>query len=1109
MKTKILLIILAVNVLSVYTQNTIESGTLRAASNSYVPNSVEIDKYNKEVGEIPFTSAVTQTGAMTYTIPIEIYPGIKDMHPQLALSYNHLSGNGLLGVGWNLSGLSSISRTSNNLYYNNLVQPVNLTTSDAFVLDGMRLIKVDESTNQIKYESEQGNIKVTAFLNGNIVKYFEVYYPTGRKGVYGYTSNAANKLQYPLTSLTDLYGNLITYAYTEQSNHYLLTNIIYYNRQIDFQYESRPDNISFYSAGLNMLENKRLKNIICRYSSSILRTYSLTYETQKNSSVLTQIDCSASGRFLNPLKFYYGTNNNATNYLTSSTSLPSPYYRDTKSENMIVKVGKFDRSEDVDALIVYPRKSPYVLLPAPITGQANQKYRNGYDDISTEKIFLYTGMNTSPATSNPALTIGEGFIDMLSADVDGQYGDEVIKINDIISGSAYSLQQLSGTYTGLKKSDWGENRQLLLGELNGDGKPDFLLSPPYTNSSDHSWKVFYSKGNGDFNTTFFQSANNEVNNDYATQFMLQDVNGDGLTDLIKYFSNNIYTYLVKDDNKPSLNYENVVTVTSNSILAPVDINNYNYFGKLLSLKDGTVTKYGFPRNDTQEKLLTGIVSSLGIVQKIFYQTLDDRYTKLTENEQYIYTQGSTSGINYPNVIFNGHIFVPGLVEQYFKGQKNESLSYTYTGGVVHKQGLGFRGFRKVTTYDNIRRREAVQEYEPLRFGIMASENTPVSTNTYYTSVDIGTDKRVKIRPSGLDQYDKLTGVTVSTSFNSYDSYGNPTSIYVDYGDGVREETSFMYYNNANESAYLLGFLRDKIKTTIRNGITYQEQVYISSHDNKGSPIERKNYINNNQVSLETFGYDYRGFCTQKSVKSYTSANTLTTWFEYNSYGQLAKETNPLNMVTTYIYNDLGRLSAAKDHRDRQTNYGYNNFGRLWTVSYPDGTSETSSYTWDIPETNGLYCVTTSATGKPTGKTYYDALGRETRSSVVQFNGTESHTQKQYDTYGRLQKMSLPFTGSSASFWNTYNYCSDNSDRLQSIVEASGRRTSYSYSETNVTETKDGMETTRKYDNSGHLKEVNDPGGTVTYNLRPDGQPSSVVAPGNIITSFEYDNYARK
>ena len=39
--------------------------------------------------------------------------------------------------------------------------------------------------------------------------------------------------------------------------------------------------------------------------------------------------------------------------------------------------------------------------------------------------------------------------------------------------------------------------------------------------------------------------------------------------------------------------------------------------------------------------------------------------------------------------------------------------------------------------------------------------------------------------------------------------------------------------------------------------------------------------------------------------------------------------------------------------------------------------------------------------------------------------------------------------------------------------------------------------------------VIDPTGTITYTLRPDGQPSSIEAPGNITTGFGYDSYGRQ
>ena len=143
-----------------------------------------------EVGQIDITSGVSPTGARTYTVPISAYKGIRGFNPELSFVYNSQQGNGLLGIGWSLSGLSVICRTVQTPYYDGKIAPIAFNREDVFMLDGMRLVKVDSVT----YLSERGYIRVKANYAGNSLQYFDVAFPNGRTAIFGYKTNTNNNL---------------------------------------------------------------------------------------------------------------------------------------------------------------------------------------------------------------------------------------------------------------------------------------------------------------------------------------------------------------------------------------------------------------------------------------------------------------------------------------------------------------------------------------------------------------------------------------------------------------------------------------------------------------------------------------------------------------------------------------------------------------------------------------------------------------------------------------------------------------------------------------------------------------------------------------------------
>jgi hypothetical protein len=76
--------------------------------------------------------AVTESGAATLSLPIQVPRGSGGMEPLLSLGYSSGGGNGLLGLGWSLSGISAITRCPKWIEPNNEVGEVNFTTSDRF-----------------------------------------------------------------------------------------------------------------------------------------------------------------------------------------------------------------------------------------------------------------------------------------------------------------------------------------------------------------------------------------------------------------------------------------------------------------------------------------------------------------------------------------------------------------------------------------------------------------------------------------------------------------------------------------------------------------------------------------------------------------------------------------------------------------------------------------------------------------------------------------------------------------------------------------------------------------------------------------------------------------
>ncbi|MBQ3636703.1 MAG: VCBS repeat-containing protein [Bacteroidales bacterium] len=465
----------------------------KVQSQSNTIPTVTINK-SKAVGEIALASGVSQTGAKTYSVSIQVPSGMNGFQPRLSLEYNSQAGNSVVGVGWNISGLSSITRSSKSIYYDGKTAPVSMSEEDAFFLNGTRLIRLSKSSNVIEYEAEQGNVRARGYYQNHVLRSFEVFYPDGSKGTFGGPDNDVNRLVYPLMTLNDVCGNVITYSYNSTDNQYTISRISYNGSTIDFSYtDKRPDKLPVYRAGVKVVNSQLLKTISIRSGGSLLRTYSLQHTSQSDKSLLSQIDLSANGKSLNPLRFSYGNGDSSYTFSTSTTQLLD-WYSSTDPNMVKVVRGRFGWNYNAEGLIVLPNKNPYMreTRRAKINRHSRNRINNLYS--GTEKIFLYADLQADLAAPIPNLTTGAGFIDILCADIDGVHEDRIVKINNFVENGKESLVftvYRSSTTTGIshqytrtftlptayEDNDGGWSvlpKRFFIGDFNGDGRQDIM-----------------------------------------------------------------------------------------------------------------------------------------------------------------------------------------------------------------------------------------------------------------------------------------------------------------------------------------------------------------------------------------------------------------------------------------------------------------------------------------------------------------------------------------------------------------------------------------------------------------------------------------------------------
>ena len=256
-------------------------------------------------GRTPTSWDVSNTGEAAYSIPIFTPPGTNRMTPRLAFVYGHRSENTLLGVGWDIAGLSVIARCPRTWAQDGGPRNVRNDSSDKFCLDGNRL-RLKNGTygdHGAEYRTEMEtfarafSFDLTPGVTGP--DYFTAETKDGLKYEYGNTADSRIQStgqnvarEWAVNRISDRAGNAIVFTYEEDATNggYHIQSINYTSNglqgllaqyTVTFVYELKW---SFeidieYLAGSPIQEIKRLDRVdVSHAGTGLVRRYELTYE---------------------------------------------------------------------------------------------------------------------------------------------------------------------------------------------------------------------------------------------------------------------------------------------------------------------------------------------------------------------------------------------------------------------------------------------------------------------------------------------------------------------------------------------------------------------------------------------------------------------------------------------------------------------------------------------------------------------------------------------------------------------------------------------------------------------------------------------------------------
>lgn len=528
-----------------------------------IPNTYSAEP--EAVGSLGGTFDVSATGAATYSIPIKIPQGVGGMQPTLAIVYNSQAGNGMLGWGCNLSGMSVITRGPKDMYHDGTAKALTFSADEAYYLDGKRLIYSSGTIGQegaVYYLESDPFTKVIVhgtYTTSTANTWFEVQSSTGQICYYGNTTGARQSYtagNFPriyawyLDYVEDPLGNYMNYTYNKWSYCMYPNTIMYGNNKngstglqntVTFSYETRSNDPQlFVIEGVKGTMDRRLKTITSKTGNSVYRVYDLQYNTTgdasgtKYSRLTSVTERNGAGDVMQPVKLNWS-------YLPSLYSIPvspqvnaaSVYPAVAFSEQQFI-AGDFNGDGLTDMMGISPVKIP--------TGTNSWTY-DTYAYIywasldSSGNVRFVDGTNYRLGASFQLSDMQEYKAGSSVIDFDGDGLNEFVvphvSINDHWKQIAFYVygNTVQGAF-GYNLQYSSEMPAYATGDLNNDGKGDIVFIEKGHSGNRYPGEIIgHNSG-----TSLYRTAFNLTLPSSPDKVFVSDLNGNGLEDMMVIYS---------------------------------------------------------------------------------------------------------------------------------------------------------------------------------------------------------------------------------------------------------------------------------------------------------------------------------------------------------------------------------------------------------------------------------------------------------------------------------------------------------------------------------------------------------------------------------------------